>query len=87
MHACFDFRLSDSPQVSLCWYVFSLQGAAASIGSSNFSVRFLNGFFELHIIGIDNIDALIIIYMAVQQYIQGRMCSSDHVNVSQWYWQ
>ena len=50
-HARFDFRLS------LYWYVFSLYGMASSISSSNFSVRFLNGFFELLIVRINETDA------------------------------
>ena len=40
MHALM-FRLSDPRQVSLYWYVFSLQGMAASMGSSNFPWVFL----------------------------------------------
>ena len=41
MRACLDSRFSlDSPQVSLCWNVFSSQGMAASIGS--FSSRFFS---------------------------------------------
>ena len=40
MHACFDLRLSDHPQVSLYWRVFTLKGMADCLGNSNFSVRF-----------------------------------------------
>ena len=57
MHACFDFRLLDSPQVSMYWCFSTLQGMAASTGSSNFFSVFLNGFFELLIIHINKIDA------------------------------
>ena len=52
--------LLDPQTISRCSYelfvVFSLQGIAASIGMSNFSLRF-SGFFELHIIRIKKIDA------------------------------
>ena len=41
MHICFDFRLSDPPHFSLCRNVFSTQGRAASIGSSNLFLAFL----------------------------------------------
>ena len=39
------------------FFVPSLQGIAASIGISNFPVRFLNGFLELFVIRFDKVDA------------------------------
>ena len=63
MHAsCFRNSL-DSRSLSRCWYklfvVFSLQGTAASIGSSNFflALVFLNGFLELLIFRINATDS------------------------------
>ena len=58
MHACLDSRISlDSPPVSQCQNVFSLQGVSASIGSSNFFLCVLNGFLQLLVIRINRIDA------------------------------
>ena len=54
MHACFVFWISlDSLQVSLCLNIFSLQSTAASIGISTH----VQGFFELHVIRIKEMNA------------------------------
>ena len=51
-HAYSDFRVSGPAQVSLHSVFLTLQGMAASIGSSNFfRAFFLNDFFELSIFG------------------------------------
>ena len=73
MQACFDFWLLDLPQFSLYRNVFSLQGMAASMGSSNFVRKCKNGLFELLVIQIKKTDATPIIQTAFLQHVQGRI--------------
>ena len=57
MHACFDFRLSDSPQVSGAGMSSAYRAWRLPLEVPTFSVRFFDGFSELLASGSSKIDA------------------------------